>query len=138
MEVFFLLLKMPRFLLMTKVIICISKNFVTIVFSAIKTWHFNFLASKRSYSFKKIISMRRWQCIVYTFFLLPIQNISNRWWRQCTEANEWNNLRDQLTIKTTCCDIDSLLQFTFKILCYEYIYAMLWIKSQFYKIWFTY
>ena len=84
--------KIPSFLHMTYSITWISKKFVTILFPARKTWHFNYLASKRSYSFKKIILMRRWHCILYKFFLLFILNILNHWWRQCTQANEWNIL----------------------------------------------
>ena len=34
-------------------------------------------------------------------------------------------LKDKLTRKTTSCYIDSLFQLTFKMLLYEYVYAML-------------
>ena len=70
---------------------CISKTFVTILFPALKIWHFNFLASKRSYYFTKIILMKSWRYIVCKFFLLFILNILNHWWKQYIEANEWNN-----------------------------------------------
>ena len=126
----FLLWKMPRFFLMTQSVTCITKTFFAILFLALKTWHFNFLANKRSYSFKKIIFMRRWNCIVYKFFLLFILNILNHSWRQCIKGNEWNNLfKRQIDYKVYLLLYRLFFQFTFKMPCYEYIYAMLWIKS---------
>ena len=41
------------------------------------------------------------------------------------QMNEIIYLKDKLTLKTTYCYIDSLFQFTFKVLCYGYMYAML-------------
>ena len=38
------------------------------------------------------------------------------------QMNEIIFLMDKLAIKTTCCYRDSLFQFTFKMLYYEYIY----------------
>ena len=84
--------KMPRFLFITSSITCISKTFVTILFPELKTWHVNFLVTKGSYCFKKIILLRRWHCIVYKFFLFFVLYMLNHWWRQCIEAIERNNL----------------------------------------------
>ena len=131
-EVFFLCGGCPDFFSWRSLLLASAK--VVLQSFSLRLKLFNFLASKRSYSFKKIILMIRWHCMVYKIFCLFILNISNHWWRQRIEANEWNipfkiNWPYRLLAATqTLYFSQELFQFTF-MLCYEYIYAMLWTKS---------